>query len=272
MAPRPFQGVPGLVYGTAFAFDETTILVEAALKAGFRGIDTAGALGAYREKLVGDGIRLCVESGITTRSDIFLQTKFSPFKPGKDPSLYPYDTSAEIETQVRQSISASLANLGTDYIDCLVLHSLYADSNDTLRAWRAMEALVPDQVGLLGVSNTDLVTLQRIYDHAGATTKPATVQNRFTQATASDPPDPKMPPGIPYPEDKYDTGVRAFCADHRIKYTPWGVLWGSPELLEGSQAGKLDEIACEIGVTKQVTFFACMQDLSLLDGLEETLE
>lgn len=129
-----------------------------------------------------------------------------------------------------------------------------------------MEALVPDHVGLLGVSNADLDSLRRIYDSAGAGTKPATVQNRFTQATASDPPDPKMPPGIPYPEDKYDAGVRAFCADRGIQYTPWGVLWGSPDLLEGVEAVHLDEIAEEIGVTRQVAFFACMRDPRLLGG------
>lgn len=134
-----------------------------------------------------------------------------------------------------------------------------------------MEALVPSKVGLLGVSNTDLDTLRRIYDHAAADKQLATVQNRFTQATASDPPDPKMPPGIPYPEDKYDAGVWEFCATKGIKYTPWGVLWGSPELLEGEGAANLCEIAEEIGVTKQVAFFACMKDPSLLGGCEVSI-
>lgn len=174
----------------------------------------------------------------------------------------------DIETQVQQSIASSLSNLGTNYIDCLVLHSLYADIDDTLRAWRAMEALVPAQVGVLGVSNTDLGTLRTIYDYARADTKPATVQNRFTQSTSADPLDPKMPPGIPYPDDKYDASVRKFCAAHGIKYTPWGVLWGSPELLEGNEAGNLAKVAEEMGVTKQVAFFACLQDERLLNGCE----
>lgn len=134
-----------------------------------------------------------------------------------------------------------------------------------------MEALVPDQVGRLGVSNTDLETLQHIYEHAGDGTKPATVQNRFTQATSPDPLDPHMPPGIPYPEDKYDAGVRNFCADHDIKYTPWGILWGSPELLEGNQAGNLEVLSEAIGVTKQVAFFACMQEPGLLGGCEVSI-
>ncbi|KAJ4388799.1 hypothetical protein N0V93_006259 [Gnomoniopsis smithogilvyi] len=268
MKPKSSQKIPSPIYGTAFAFDETTSLVEAALHAGFRGIDTAGALGAYREKMVGDGIRNCVKSGLIKRDDLYIQTKFSPYKPGKDPALYPYDTTVDIETQVQQSVASSLSNLGTDYIDCLVLHSLYADFDDTLRAWRAMEAFVPAQIGLLGVSNTDLGTLRRIYDLAGTDTKPVTVQNRFTQSTSSDPLDPKMPPGIPYPDDKYDAGVRDFCAKYGIKYTPWGVLWGSPELLEGIEADHLSEIADEIGVTKQVAFYVCLQDIAFVDGCE----
>lgn len=129
-----------------------------------------------------------------------------------------------------------------------------------------MESLVPDKVGMLGVSNTDVETLRRIYDNSGEQTKPSSVQNRFTQAIFTDPIDPEMPPGIPYPEDKYDASVRKFCAENGIKYTPWGILWGSPELLEGVMARDLDEMAEAIGVTKQVVFFACMQDPTFLDG------
>lgn len=130
---------------------------------------------------------------------------------------------------------------------------------------------MPDQVGALGVSNTNMETLRTIYDHARADTKPATVQNRFTQSTSSDPLDPKMPPGIPYPDDKYDASVRQFCARYDIKYTPWGVLWGSSDLLEGAAAGKLSEMAEEMGVTKEVAFFACLQDKGLLDGCEVSI-
>lgn len=72
MAEKPSQGFPSLIYGTAFAFEKTAVLVEAALRAGFRAIDTAGALGAYREKLVGDAIRNCFDSEITKRSDVFV--------------------------------------------------------------------------------------------------------------------------------------------------------------------------------------------------------
>lgn len=76
MSPKHFREVPDLVYGTAFAFDKTADLVESALKAGFMGIDTAGALGAYREKLVGVGIQRCIESGIINRRDLFVRSSW----------------------------------------------------------------------------------------------------------------------------------------------------------------------------------------------------
>ena len=40
--PSRFQGIPDIIYGTAFKFENSASLVEAALLAGFRAIDTAG--------------------------------------------------------------------------------------------------------------------------------------------------------------------------------------------------------------------------------------
>ena len=54
--PRRSQNIPEILYGTAFKFDKSKKLVEAALNAGFRAIDTAGSKSAYREALVGEGI------------------------------------------------------------------------------------------------------------------------------------------------------------------------------------------------------------------------
>ena len=36
----------------------------------------------------------------------------------------------------------SLANLGVEYVDSLVLHSPYPAHSDTMKAWRAMESAV----------------------------------------------------------------------------------------------------------------------------------
>lgn len=72
---RPYssQERPNRIYATAFAFNKTPSLVKATLHAGFCGIDTAGALGTYREKLGGDGFRSCINSGLIKRSDIFVR-------------------------------------------------------------------------------------------------------------------------------------------------------------------------------------------------------
>ena len=63
-------------------------------------------------------------------------------------------------------MDSSLTNLGVTYLDCLVLHSLYLDIQDTLVAWKAMETLVPAKVMSLGVSNTDLESLRQICEVA----------------------------------------------------------------------------------------------------------
>ena len=64
--------IPDLIYGTAFSFDQSAVLVEAALKAGFRGIDTAGSATAYREALVGEGIRTFLNGGSVGREDLYV--------------------------------------------------------------------------------------------------------------------------------------------------------------------------------------------------------
>ncbi|KAH8897141.1 Aldo/keto reductase [Thozetella sp. PMI_491] len=251
-----FKGVPAIIYGTAFKFEQTSALVEAALKAGFRGIDTAGSASAYREKLVGDAIKAVLASGEVGREELYIQTKFSPFKAGRDPALYPYDVTSDIATRVNQSIESSLRNLGTDYIDCLVLHSLYPTMEETLLVWKELEKHVPSRVGSLGVSDTDLASLRIIYE--STVVKPTVVQNRFTEDTEPKP-NSELPPGLPYPKDPYDRAVREFCRAHDITYAPWGILWGNPTLMDDTDA--LASIAREVGVTKQVASYGCLRSL-----------
>ena len=94
-----------------------------------------------------------------------------------------------------QSFAASLRNLQTDYLDCLVLHSPLARAAQTLQVWRAMESLVAGGgVRQLGISNCyDLEQLQALHDSARV--KPSVVQNRL------------------YAETDYDREIRAFCRD-----------------------------------------------------------
>jgi diketogulonate reductase-like aldo/keto reductase len=70
--PSRFQGIPDIIYGTAFKLENSASLVEAALKAGFRAIDTAGAQAAYREAHVGEGIAAALASGTIERSELYV--------------------------------------------------------------------------------------------------------------------------------------------------------------------------------------------------------
>lgn len=67
-----YRDIPDVIYGTAFKFDNTAHLVETALRAGFRGIDTAGSSHAYREALVGDGIAAAMNSGDFSGEDLYV--------------------------------------------------------------------------------------------------------------------------------------------------------------------------------------------------------
>ena len=58
-----------------------------------------------------------------TRDSLFLQTKFTSAS-GQDHRT-PYDASADLTNQVRQSFDSSFAHLGTDYVDSYVLHGPY---------------------------------------------------------------------------------------------------------------------------------------------------
>lgn len=169
--------------------------------------------------------------------------------------MYPYDPTKSIPEQVAESVASSLVNLGVDYLDCLVLHSLYPDIQDTLTAWKAMETLVPSTVASLGLSNIDLESLHRVCEVA--TIKPTAVQNRFTQDTE---PNPTFTPNLPHPLVTWDRDVRAYCQQHDIAYAPWGMLWGSLDNLDGSEE-IVTKAGQELGVSKEIACYALMRSL-----------
>src|SRR5438270_8467896 len=112
--------VPRFLYGTAWKEEQTQRLTELALQQGFRGIDTANQRRHYHEAAVGQAIAASVKSGLVTRADVFLQTKFT-FCRGQDERL-PYDPEAPIPVQVEQSLARSLEHPGTERIDSYLLH------------------------------------------------------------------------------------------------------------------------------------------------------
>lgn len=216
--------IPRILYGTAWKKDDTESLVRTALLHGYRGIDTACQPKHYHEPGVGAGVASFLDETASTgklaRGDLYLQTKFTPLS-GQDPARIPYDPKAPLAEQVRQSFAASLRNLGTDYLDCLVLHSPLPQARQSLEVWQTMESLVDARgVRQLGISNCyRLEQLEELYDSARF--KPAVVQNRF------------------YADTGYDRLIRAFCRQHGIIYQSFWTLTANPQLLAHHTVRKL---------------------------------
>jgi len=222
MADRPSSedhaDMPRILYGTAWKKEQTAVLVTAAIRAGFRGIDTACQPKHYHEAGVGEGIAACLGSELS-RADLFLQSKFTSLS-GQDRASVPYDPRAALALQVAQSFERSLQNLRTTYLDSLVLHSPLETMKDTLEVWHAMESIVASsRLHRIGISNCyELATLRRLYD--AARIKPSVVQNRF------------------HAESGYDRDIRVFCRAHDITYQSFWTLTANPQLL-ASNAVKL---------------------------------
>ncbi len=237
--------MPKLIYGTAWKAERTSELVERAVLAGFRGIDTACQPKHYNEAGVGDALERLGKKGVA-RDALFLQTKFTSID-GQDPNRLPYDRAAPLEKQVEQSFAASLKNLRTDRLDSWVLHSPLRTFDQTMTAWRAMERL--QQAGgtrWLGISNCyDLAFLKEL--HQAARVKPAVVQNRF------------------YEDTGYDAALRRWCKEGGLRYQSFWTLTGNPQILRHPA---LQAVAAGLGKTPaQIWFrFLVEQDVVPLTG------
>lgn len=246
-APQILEsGRPFLLYGTAWKKSNTARLVYEAIHAGFRFVDTACQPRHYFEPGVGEGwLKAAQELGLS-RSDLFLQTKFTSLD-GQDPENVPYEKSAPLEEQVRQSLDVSLSNLHTTYLDSLVMHSPMSTHEDTIRVWRVFESFVDDgRVKNLGVSNCyDLGEFSRIYDEARI--KPKVLQNRF------------------YDDSGFDVELRNFCAQNGVKYQSFWTLSANRNALATPE---IREIASSKGLTPQTLMYAFMMRLghTPLDG------
>ena len=162
--------VPNFLYGTAWKEDRTAALTEAAIRAGFRGIDTANQRKHYFEAGVGEGLAAAYRAGIVTRDDLFLQTKFT-YQRGQDHRL-PYDPQTSLSVQVVQSLASSLEHLGTDRVDSFLLHgpSDHDWTDDDAEVWETMrkerDAARTRLIGVSNVSLKHLVQLESIHTEA----------------------------------------------------------------------------------------------------------
>ncbi|OSM07224.1 aldo/keto reductase family protein [Magnetofaba australis] len=218
--------LPPMVYGTAWKKERTAALVEQALRAGFRGIDTACQPKHYYESGVGDGIAAAIQAGVCARSDLYIQSKFTPLR-GQDPANVPYDPNAPLTEQVTQSFAVSLKNLRVEQLDGLVLHSPLATETEFTEVWRALEGIHADGgARQLGISNCyDVNVFKWLW--ANAQVKPAILQNRF------------------YDKSGYDVELRAFCREHGVTYQSFWTLTANPHILQHKSVVALaQEMGC----------------------------
>lgn len=242
------SGKPFLVYGTAWKKEKTARYVSEAVRAGFRFIDTACQPKHYNEAGVGNGWKAAADELGLQRSDLFLQTKYTPY-PGQDPNNVPYDHTAPIEDQVKQSLQVSLKNLHTEYLDSLVIHSPLNTVEQTMQAWRVMETFVDEgKVLRLGISNTyDYNMFTTIYNQARI--KPSVLQNRF------------------YAESNFDTELRKFCKEKGIWYQSFWTLTANRQALALPQ---VKELAEKKNLSPQTYLYAFLMSLGYATPLDGT--
>jgi diketogulonate reductase-like aldo/keto reductase len=234
-------GLPTFLYGTAWKEARTAALTERALRAGFRGLDTANQRRHYVEAAVGEGLAVACGAGIVTRDDVFLQTKFT-YLAGQDQRL-PYDPRARLSTQVAQSMASSLEHLGTDHVDSYVLHgpaSGHGWTEDDAEVWAAMVAeRAAGRTRLLGVSNVSLRHLQQM--EASGVELPRFVQNRCFARLG------------------WDREVRAFCRERGIVYQGFSLLTANPEVVH-----HLADFAARRGATPAQVVFRFARAVGML--------
>lgn len=151
--------IPKLGLGTWFIDDSAVAqAVRDAVAAGYRNIDSAQAYG--NERGVGEGVRTC---GIA-RTELFVATKLAA-------EIKDYDDAVA-------SIDGSLATLGLDYIDLMLIHSPqpwhdfrggnYGEGNRA--AWRALEdAYKAGKLRAIGVSNFEQGDLENLLETSTVT-------------------------------------------------------------------------------------------------------
>ena len=125
--------------------DEAAVTVAEALRLGYRHLDTAENYG--NERGVGEGLR---RAGLP-REDIFITTKFNRQWHSVDGA--------------RQACEASLARLGVDYIDLLLVHWPNPDQGRYVEAFQGLVKLLEaGKVRAIGTSNFKPAHLQRLFD------------------------------------------------------------------------------------------------------------
>jgi 2,5-diketo-D-gluconate reductase A len=192
--------MPALGLGTSpMGDDETEATVTAALRAGYRLIDTAEN---YRnESGVGRGIRA---SGVD-RDEIFVTTKFNERWHGFEEAQQAFINSAE--------------RLGLDRIDLLLIHWPNPKKDRYVDAWRGLVKLLEDgKVAAIGVSNFKPAHLDRLLEETGVAPHVNQIQ---------------LDPRIGRADE------RSYHAAHGIVTESWSPIGAGGDLLADATIGEL---------------------------------
>ena len=186
--------------------DDAPAVIVTAIEAGFRHIDTAFRYG--NQKGVGQGVR---DSGIA-RQELFITTKLDGEFQGGDKAV------AGLDDCLRQ--------LGTDYVDLLLIHWPIPARDEYVSTWQTFERLqASGKVRSIGVSNFKPAHLE----HLAAQTNVVPATNQI-----------QLSPRITR------TDHVAYDAAHGIVTVSWSPLGQGSDLL---QDGVLAQIAARHGKT-----------------------
>lgn len=146
--------VPALGIGTfMISPEDTEKAVYAALKGGYRMIDTANAY--INEEAVGKALARAFSEGIVTREEVFVSTKLWP-------TLYTNS----------HAVEDTLKRLGLDYVDLLFIHQ---PAGDFVAGYQQIEQAYQDgKARSLGISNMHDEKLEKLL--AAAEIKPHVIQ------------------------------------------------------------------------------------------------
>jgi 2,5-diketo-D-gluconate reductase A len=181
--------------------DEVVAPVAAALRSGYRLIDTAAAYN--NEEGVG---RALAESGVPRR-ELFVTTKLWNADQGYDSALRAFDV--------------SMAKLGLDYLDLYLIHWPRPKRDQYVDSWKALGKLYADgRVRAIGVSNFTEEHLDRLAHETDIV--PAVNQV-------------ELHPGLP------QNDLRAYHEKHGIVTESWAPIGQGGGLLEDPKIAQIAE-------------------------------
>ena len=213
--------IPAVGFGTYLVTPEDAPgVIEEAIRAGYRHIDTASGYG--NEKAVGEGIRAGLAATGLDRADVFVTTKLWPGNPA-------WGQTPKDGAETRVEFDRSLSLLGLGYIDLYLIHAPCGGAQ-RLAQWRALvEIQKAGKARAIGVSNFNETHLEEI------------------RASGLPMPDANQIELHPWSQKP---GLIAYMAEHGIAPIAYSSLvpLSTWRVEEGQDSAKTDEMKADSGV------------------------